>query len=39
VRLLLDHGADIDAADDKGRNAADFAREGGHTAVLEALEP
>jgi uncharacterized protein len=37
VRLLLEHGADATARDDQGRNAADFAREGGHTSVLEAL--
>jgi ankyrin repeat protein len=37
VRLLIEHGADVDARDDKGRNAADFAREGGHTSVLGAL--
>lgn len=37
VRLLLEHGADVDARDDQGRGAADFAREGGHTSVLEAL--
>jgi uncharacterized protein len=37
VQLLLDHGADAAARDGKGRDAADFAREQGHTALLEVL--
>jgi ankyrin repeat protein len=38
VRLLLDHGANVSGADDRGRTAADYARERGHTAVLELLD-
>jgi ankyrin repeat protein len=37
VQLLLDHGADPLTRDDKQRAAVDFAREGGHTAVVELL--
>jgi uncharacterized protein len=38
VQLLLEHGADAAARDGQGRSAADFARERGHTSVLEILE-
>jgi ankyrin repeat protein len=38
VRLLLERGADAAARDGQGRSAADFARERGHTSVLEILE-
>jgi ankyrin repeat protein len=38
VRLLLVSGADASARDGKGRSASDFAREAGHTALLQALE-
>ena len=38
VQLLLEHGADRASRDGKGRNAADRAREGGHTAVAELLD-
>jgi ankyrin repeat protein len=38
VQLLLDHGADKGARDAKQRTAADFAREGGHSKVVELLE-
>jgi ankyrin repeat protein len=38
VRLLLAHGADPAARDDNGRTAADWARERGHTVVVEMLE-
>lgn len=37
VRLFLDHGADPSARDERGRNAADFARASGHASVLEVL--
>jgi uncharacterized protein len=37
VQLLLEHGADPAARDGKGRTAADFAREGGHSEVLAVL--
>jgi ankyrin repeat protein len=38
VRLLLARGADRSVTDDKQRAATDFAREGGHAAVVELLE-
>ena len=38
VQLLLEHGADRASRDGKGRNAADRAREGGHTEIAEFLE-
>lgn len=37
VRLLIERGADPAARDDRGRTAADFAREGGHLSLLEIL--
>ena len=37
ARLLLDHGADPALPADDGRTAADFARAGGHLAVLALL--
>lgn len=39
LQLLLEHGADASARDAKGRTAVDFAREAGHTAILDVLEP
>jgi ankyrin repeat protein len=38
VQLLLARGADASARDAKRRSAADFAREGGHAAIVELLE-
>ncbi len=38
VRLLLESGADRDAADDQGKTAAALARAAGHTALAELLE-
>jgi ankyrin repeat protein len=38
VLLLLDHGADSSARAADGRNALDFARDGGHDQVIEMLE-
>ena len=38
VRLLLEHGADPGLKDKDGDTAASFARENGHTAVVELLE-
>ena len=38
VQLLLDHGADPSLADDDGKTALDWAREGGHRAALALLE-
>jgi ankyrin repeat protein len=38
VQLLLDHGADSSARAADGRNALDFARDGGHDQVIEMLE-
>ncbi len=37
VQLLLEHGADASARDAKQRDAAAFAHEGGHTAIVELL--
>ena len=37
VELLLGYGADPAVADDNGRTAADFAREGGHEELAERL--
>jgi ankyrin repeat protein len=37
VRLLLDHGADIQAKDDFGRTAADWARIGGRPEIVKML--
>jgi ankyrin repeat protein len=37
VQLLLERGADASARDGKGRTANDFAREAGHTAIVELL--
>jgi len=37
VALLLAHGADPTIAADDGRTAADFAREGGHAALVQQL--
>src|SRR5712691_9041518 len=39
AHLLLDHGADPTARDDDGHTPADIARQRGHTAVLDVLEP
>lgn len=38
VELLLAHGADRTMTSEDGRSAADFAREGGHQAVVDLLE-
>jgi ankyrin repeat protein len=38
VRLLLTHGADSKIADEDGDTAISFARQKGHTAVVELLE-
>jgi ankyrin repeat protein len=38
VRLLLAHGADPDLKDVDGDTAASFARQKGHTAVVQLLE-
>jgi len=38
VDLLLDHGADAFHKSDSGKNAADFARERGHTELATWLE-
>lgn len=38
VRLLLEHGADPSLEDEDGDTAASFAREKGHSAVVELLE-
>jgi len=37
VALLIDRGAPIDAADDRGRTALMIAAEGGHAAIVELL--
>ena len=39
VRMLLDAGADKTARCDRGKTPADYARERGHAAVAEMLEP
>ena len=38
VRLLLAHGADPTIADEDGDTAISFARQKGHSAVVELLE-
>jgi len=38
VRMLLDHGADPSVADDDGKTALDWAREGGHRTTQAILE-
>jgi hypothetical protein len=37
VRLLIDQGVDINAADDSGRTALHYAGHGGHEAVVQQL--
>ena len=37
VRLLLEHGANINAKNDTGRTAVSFAAENGHVQILEVL--
>jgi ankyrin repeat protein len=37
VRLLLAHGADIEAKDDKGDSPLDWARQRNHAAAIEAM--
>jgi ankyrin repeat protein len=39
TQLLLERGADPNARDARDRTPADVAREGGHSAVVELLEP
>jgi hypothetical protein len=39
VRLLLEQGADRNLKDNRGKTAADMAREGNHLAVAKLLEP
>ena len=38
VKLLLERGADVSARDNRGKQAADMAAEGGHRATLELLK-
>jgi ankyrin repeat protein len=37
VHLLLEHGARLDCLCDRGKSAADYARERGHTELVELL--
>lgn len=37
VRLLIEHGADVNAENENGRTALSYAAENGHVSVLEAL--
>ena len=39
VRLLLQHGADASLSDDRGKTAAQMAREAGHAKVADMLAP
>ena len=39
VRFLLSRGADTSARDNRGKTAADIAREAGHAATLTVLNP
>lgn len=39
VKLLLDKGASVKAADEEGRTALEGALNGGHTDVAKLLEP
>jgi uncharacterized protein len=38
LKVLLDHGAALDLKDDRGKTAADIARELGHERATKVLE-
>jgi ankyrin repeat protein len=38
IQWLLEHGADINATDDRGKTAIDWARANGHGKVVEMLQ-
>lgn len=39
VRFLLDQGADRTLKDDRGKTAAEMARDGNHLSLAKLLEP